>query len=248
MVVAKEAIYQLQLQSLSNPGSENFKQEKHQEQLVPNLCYAEEAFLRQKSRIKWLNEGDSNSIFFHKYVQVKHFRDQIKVLYTLDGRQLTSQEEISDEAVSFFKNLLGSTMPSFPQSNVDELNRHLSDQAVQDVGTLLDPVLATNITNVIKHSPSNKAPGPDGYISEFFKASWDITRPVVVQAIQKFFTIGKLLTSINSTWITFVPKCANPTTMTNFRPISCCNLPHKCITKILANRIQSCLPSIISRN
>lgn len=73
---------------------------------MKNLCVAEESFLKQKSRITWLKEEDSNSSFFHKSVKVKHFRDQMKQLYNEQGQLLTLQEEISTEAVRFFKSLL----------------------------------------------------------------------------------------------------------------------------------------------
>ncbi|GLT48179.1 hypothetical protein SLA2020_218200 [Shorea laevis] len=36
--------------------------------------------------------------------------------------------------------------------------------------------------------------------------------------------------------------------MAEFRPISCCNLLYKCITKIIANRLKKCLPLFISNN
>lgn len=36
--------------------------------------------------------------------------------------------------------------------------------------------------------------------------------------------------------------------VTDFRPISCCNIIDKCISKILANRMRKYLPSLISKN
>jgi hypothetical protein len=56
------------------------------------------------------------------------------------------------------------------------------------------------------------------------------------------------LKSVNATIITLVPKKVNPSKMGDFRPISCCNLIYKCITKILANRLVSCLGALISPN
>lgn len=61
-----------------------------------------------------------------------------------------------------------------------------------------------------------------------------------------FHTSHQLLKEVNATIITIVPKKPNPMKMGDFRPISCCNLIYKCITKILANRLVSCLDAIIS--
>lgn len=128
--------------------------------------------MRQKSRIKWLKEGYCNSSIFHKSVKVKQFSDQIEVLCTLDGKHLTSQEEISAEAVSFFKNLLGTAMPTSSLLSIGEVKRLSSNHTVHQGEAMLQClVLASDITTAIKNFPSNKAPGPDGYTTGFFKAS-----------------------------------------------------------------------------
>jgi hypothetical protein len=53
---------------------------------------------------------------------------------------------------------------------------------------------------------------------------------------------------VNATIITLVPKKLIPSTMGDYRPISCCNLIYKCVTKILANSLVPCLDGIISSN
>lgn len=70
----------------------------------------------------------------------------------------------------------------------------------------------------------------------------------MVAAISVFFKSGKLLKESNATIISLVPKCLKPTKVTDFRPISGCNILRKSISKILANRLNKCLPSIISWN
>ena len=54
--------------------------------------------------------------------------------------------------------------------------------------------------------------------------------------------------AFNSTTVALVPKCKNPSSMKEFRPISCCSMIYKCITKILANRLQKYLHDIIGKN
>jgi hypothetical protein len=109
-------------------------------------------------------------------------------------------------------------------------------------------VTAEEIKATLFYMPSNKAPGPDGYTAEFFKASWPIVGEEVVAAIKGFFTSGKLLKEVNATILTLVPKKANPSAMGDFRPIACCNVIYKCITKITSNRLLPILNDMVSLN
>jgi hypothetical protein len=55
---------------------------------------------------------------------------------------------------------------------------------------------------------------------------------------------GRVLGSINSTFLTLIPKENNPTSFDDYRSISLCNLCYKLITKIIANRLKP----VISRS
>ena len=87
----------------------------------------------------------------------------------------------------------------------------------------------------------SKAPGPDGFLSLFFKVAWSIIGSDVSEAVVSFFNSGSLLREINCTIIALVPKVPNPESMQDYRPISCCNTIYKCISKIIAARIKKCI-------
>jgi len=63
-----------------------------------------------------------------------------------------------------------------------------------------------------------------------------------------FFRTEILLKEVNATILTLVPKKPNASVMGDFRPIACCNVLYKCITKIMSNRMLPFLDSLISRN
>jgi hypothetical protein len=58
--------------------------------------------------------------------------------------------------------------------------------------------------------------------------------------------VGNLDNNINSTNIALIPKLTNPVVVSDFHPISLCNVLYKIIAKVLANRLKECLPHIIS--
>ena len=94
----------------------------------------------------------------------------------------------------------------------------------------------------------DKAPGPDGFGSHFYKDCWHIGCPDVITAVVDFFQNGRLLNEVNSTSITLIPKVLCPSHVGDYRPISCCNIIYKCITKVLCNRLRMVLPDIIMEN
>ncbi|GJR67563.1 hypothetical protein Tco_0013628 [Tanacetum coccineum] len=68
--------------------------------------------------------------------------------------------------------------------------------------------------------------------------AWDIMSSDVTKAVQEFFINGKLLKELNHTIIALIPKVSSPSRINDYRPISCCNVLFKCISKIIANHIK----------
>ena len=100
---------------------------------------------------------------------------------------------------------------------------------------------------MLKKIKSNKASGPDGFNSGFFIKCWDIVGELFCQDMKSFFDTSNLHRNINSTLIALIPKTRMPSTMNEFRPISLCTTVYKCITKILAARLQVVLPHIVDK-
>ena len=68
----------------------------------------------------------------------------------------------------------------------------------------------------------------------------------LTHAVLDFFNTGRLLREVSSTIIALVPKTQIPASQKDYRPISCCNVVYKIITKIIANRLKKVLPSLIN--
>ena len=91
-----------------------------------------------------------------------------------------------------------------------------------------------------------KSPGPDGMNAFFYQKLWHVVGDSVVLTILDFLNNGNKLPDINHTNIVLIPKVKNPERMSEFRPISLCNVICKIISKVLANKLKQVPPRIIS--
>ncbi|XP_074291932.1 uncharacterized protein LOC141618749 [Silene latifolia] len=110
----------------------------------------------------------------------------------------------------------------------------------------MEAVTEKEIKDALYSIPANKAPRPDGFSSQFFRDSFDITGTDIIGAVQELFSSGKMLKQINSTTITLIPKKTRPNTVADFRPIACCNVVYKIISNVICTRLATVLPDIIS--
>ena len=83
---------------------------------------------------------------------------------------------------------------------------------------------------------------------EFYKAAWSVVGKDFVTAVQSFFIYGFMPRSVNATLLALVPKTADAEKMTDFRPIACCNVIYKVVSKIIARRLKATLPEAIELN
>ncbi|XP_022876956.1 uncharacterized protein LOC111395190 [Olea europaea var. sylvestris] len=121
------------------------------------LSRAEEGFLRQKSRVKWLNLGDQNTAFFFKVLKSHYGKSKMVSICKDDGTRVEEPHEISEVIVAFYQNLLGQ------QSSGESLDMDLLRKALPK---------------------NNKAPGPYGFNAVFIRRTWSIVGNDVLCAIK----------------------------------------------------------------
>ena len=93
-----------------------------------------------------------------------------------------------------------------------------------------------------------KALGPDDMSPIFYQKYWDIVGYDVVNCVLGALNSSLLPCSLNETFICLIPKVASPQKISEFRPISLCNVVYKIISKVLANRLKKILKEVIDES
>ena len=92
-----------------------------------------------------------------------------------------------------------------------------------------------------------KAFGPNGMPPVIYQTYWSNRGMDISQAVLFSLNSSSLLQSINHTFITLIPKVKNLERVIKFRPISLCNVIYKILNKVIANKVQPILNTIISK-
>ena len=68
----------------------------------------------------------------------------------------------------------------------------------------------------------------------------------VIATVLDFLNSSNMNPNINYTHIVLIPKVKSPEKMSDYRPISLCNVVYKIMSKVVANRLKQILPKLIS--
>jgi hypothetical protein len=142
-----------------------------------------------------------------------------------------------------FKCRLGSSDFS---DNVFDLSSLISLQ--EDLHWLEEPFTKQEIDSIVTALPTDKSPGPDRFNTNFLKKCWSIISQDFYDLCEQFYHGDVCLRSINGSFIVLIPKKENAQRVGDFRPISLLNNSMKIITKLLANRLQTVMTSLVHKN
>ncbi|GJR73600.1 hypothetical protein Tco_0085965 [Tanacetum coccineum] len=203
--------------------SDPFNVDIHKEEAVyihafQDALLNEERFLKQKAKVEWVKLGDANSDYFHRVVKSHASKKRIDSVTTTNGVRMDGD--------------------SVPMAFIDHYTTYFMVRDVSD----------QDIRDAIFSLGDDKSLGPDGYTAAFFKEAWEIIAQDVCNAVKEFFVNGVLLKELNHTIIALTPKVATPLKINDYRPISCCNILIKCISKIISNRIKDSLMDLVNLN
>lgn len=201
------------------------------------LCAAyreEELYWKQKSRIL-LRGGDRNTRYFHAKTKQRRARNRITRLKNSMGDWVHTEEGIEAVATGYFHDLFTSTNPN----TIEDTIRYITESVSEDMNqSLLKIPIDEEIREATFAINPEKAPGSDGMISLFYQRFLSNIGSDVCAMVRNFFEARDFDQRSNQTNICLIPKTDIPVSMTEFRPISLCNVGYKIISKILSTRLK----------
>ncbi|XP_058774298.1 uncharacterized protein LOC131648566 [Vicia villosa] len=199
-----------------------------------------ENMLIQKSRLKWLNDGDANSKYFHGVMKARRTHNFIGSIVT-EGGIINSVTEIKEEVKNHFeKKFLGDQRerPVLDGISFDTLEE-------EDMAFLEKLFEDSEIKAAIWDCDGLKSLGPDGYSFFFIKKCWDFMQVEFINCFRCFHREALLSRAITSSFLTLILKSPNPLGLDDYRPICLVGCVYKAISKLLASRLKKVLGSIV---
>jgi len=196
--------------------------------------------------VNWLREGERNTKFFHQAMIQHRQRNRIFSITIEEGSRLTQHEEMEQNLVDHFKDLL-----TEPQVNrrtaIERICNEIPELITRDQNlALMRAATLEEVEEIVKGMKKNKAPGPNGFTVEFYQEGWKFLGQDILEVVEESCRNQKVCPSLNSTLLSLIPKNANSDTAQGFRPIALCNVIYKVISTLIAKRLKPILSSIIS--
>jgi hypothetical protein len=209
---------------------------------LQKLLDAKRIYWKKRSTVRWVKFGDENTKLFHAMAIHSLRRNSISTLMNDDGLLVSDRGLKAGILWQSFKDRLG-------VSEFCEILFQLSDLiSAVPLPQMDGPFSREEIDVALKEMPPDHAPGPDGFNGFFFKKCWHLISEDFYRFCDCFYNGNINLSCINGSLIVLIPKCDNPLSPNDFRPISLLNLSLKLLTKILANRLQQVILSVVHQN
>jgi hypothetical protein len=128
---------------------------------VLGLSSLERTIARQRSRVRWLKDGDANTKLFHMVANGRRVRNYIPAV-TVGEQIYTDQEDKERAFFQAFYGLIG-------DNSVREYTLNLPALVLQPFDLQeLDALFSEDeVWRVVKELPTDRAPGPDGFNGMF---------------------------------------------------------------------------------
>ena len=216
---------------------------KNADDFIARLRRDEEAKWAQRAKLKHVQQGGDNTRYFHLIANGKHRKKCISQLEQDEGT-IVGETNLKVFISEFYKKLFGAPITnnfSMDESVVDDM-----PQISAQENLLLTSCFTKNeVWEAISQMEHNKAPGPDGFLAEFYQIFWSIIKTDLMQLFAQLHSGDLPLFWLNYGVITLLPKKEDASRIEQYRPIYLLNVSFKIFTKVGTNRVSLVAQKVI---
>ncbi|XP_075083347.1 uncharacterized protein LOC142167090 [Nicotiana tabacum] len=205
----------------------------------------EEQYWKQKAGMTWFAEGDRNTSFFHNHVNGKRKKLQLKRIKSGSGVWIEDQEQLAAAAVDFYQKQFTNEGYASEFSLLNNIPSMVTMDQNLELSRL--PTIE-KVREVVFELSGESAIGPDGFTGLFYQTGWDVIGADIHNMVLHFYGGVALPKSITHTNLVLLPKKPRAEIFSDLRPISLSNFINKVLSRVLHDRLESFLPSLIAPN
>jgi hypothetical protein len=173
-----------------------------------------------------LQFGDRNSSFFHRYASARRKRNFIKKLKDETDNWVEGTKNLKPLITGYFTQLFTSEVQDTDPTALQKIQPKVDDEMNE---RLLAPFTAEDVKNAMFSIGDLKAPGPDGLHAIFYKKFWEVCGDEITREVLQALDTGVIPEGWNDTTVVLIPKVESPELVTQFCPISLCNVIYKIV-------------------
>ena len=186
------------------------------QQNLANLLLQEDSYWRQRSKVFWLSDGDTNSKFFHASASARRRKNSIKKLRDETGNWVSSHDDLCAVVRNYFTSIFTARHGDYG----DIISCVQSKVSDDDNNSLTQPFTEKEFQEAIFSMHPDKSPGPDGLNPAFYHRFWKEIGGDIFSAATAWLASDTFPAELNATHIVLAPKGDTSETMKDLRPIS----------------------------
>ena len=200
-----------------------------------------------RSRIRWVEEGESSSAYFFRLEKKLSVDRHIAALRAADGSLVSSSEDLCRVFSSFYQDLFTS-VPCDPVAQSELFSNVTSCLSCDDNLCCEGLLTPSECLTTLRGMAHGKAPGCDGLPMEFYVKFWPVLGDDLVRVFNSSFSSGLLSSSQRRGVISLSYKKGDRLDPRNWRPITLLNVDYKIASRAIAARLLKVLHLVVERD
>lgn len=203
------------------------------------------------TRQRFYEHGNKPGKYLAFLTKKRSESQSIAAICDAQNSRIYDNKLINDTFKEYYCKLYTSEQPCDALNQMENFFSHLNlpTLSTEQQANLNAPISREEVLSAIKTLKNGKAPGPDGFGSEFYKEFSDLLVDPLLDMFNHSFlhnTLPPTLREANISLILKKGKCAE--SCSSYRPIALLNVDRKILSKILATRLEALLPRIIKED